>query len=399
MDPSGQLETGAASKMSADPFVLHVSNNEDMPHLRYAADVLAHVIGTLRRRTLQVRIELSDRIIDSILDLKEGVQVDQATLLAIFEAASLHREMVTPTRDKHGRFDETLIDWDTDTPWISELAVRLCEQAGWELRKKFRLVVTHDIDRTTVLEPTFIGKAILETVQPRGEWVTLDRLLPFDGLSQALDNLLAWEQGEQIRSILFFRAEEYGRKVGQSRYSLGWPSARHALHAAMSRGMDIGLQGGYRVCCQGGYGGQAVRLRRTTGRAIEYQRNSYLRFDPRRMGSALMQARFTTDFSIGYMSRLGFRSGLAHEYPLFDHAYRRTMPVMEIPVIFVEHPNQLRDPDGTLSEFSILLDKVAAVRGTVAINFHPENLHANQTWFELLQRMVDIARERGAVLG
>ena len=90
---------------------------------------------------------------------------------------------------------------------------------------------------------------------------------------------------------------------------------------------------------------------------------------------------------------MGFRAGLATPYPGYDSESSRASSVWEIPLVFMDQPHHLMDPDATLLRLRGVLQEAKRFGGCVSINFHPENLVLQPGMWDLFTRTVELCRE------
>lgn len=320
----------------------------------------------------------------------------------VFAALTLAREDALP-RDGLGRPAEAAWAWDAGTPWVDHLADRCRPQLFSDpqpgRKAGFQVIVTHDIDHTTTLEPTLLLNSLLHQLGLRKhQTIPLRAALKPGHLLATLERVLDFEKEHQVRSILFMLAGPYGAGRYGSRTDCRWKSARGVIRMAKESGMEIGLHGSFYARDQHSYGTERQRLEDQVGRPVVHHRNHYLRFDGARLCSQLEAAGLQWDHSVGFARWAGFRSGTARPYRGFDRVAGRPSSVGISPMAFMDTAVEGKSVAEALAIVRNVLVKVREVQGCVSLNFHPEPLAASPQAGAIFRESVLLAKELGADL-
>ncbi len=376
---------------------LHQLRDERFGKRHWAASILLARAGIVPLDLPFVEHDSSDGLMG--LSYEGRCLMNTKELDRVYETLSLERELKTGLRDGFGRFDDTHLAWPKETPWIDSLALeRLGSNVDRAEDRGFRVVLTHDIDWSTSLEPFSLAKALLKTVAKRPvRWLSLDHALNGRTMRKSLERLLDLETRLGVRSLFFMLADRHGLGRHGSRYDLRWSSARRMGNAILDAGMLLGLHGSYAARERGLYRKQAERMADVFGRTVRYHRNHYLRFDSSRLASQMEDAGIRYDFSVGFARHAGFRAGTAGEYPLYNVLENRVSPVKEIPLVYMDS-TFADEPTWSLEPLETLLRQVKQVGGTVSVLFHPELFAVDERLFEHYERCIALCRDLGADL-
>ncbi len=368
------------------------------------------------------RLRFAARIVDGCLDSSEslsGILANQESMASacaqagplieglsrVFDCATLSREVKHGRRDRHDRLDESAFDWDPSFPFVEKLAVEL-KKAYVPSRvlktddpKRFSVMITHDVDRTTTLEPFSIGNALLYRLGLRksGWWRVRTALSP-RSLLGVFHRLIEFELSQEIGAHYFMLSGPYGVGKGGSRTCAKWKSARRLAELIKLAGMKIGLHGSYEACKGDLYKEEKERLEQVLQIRVRTHRNHYLRFEPLRLYGQLERAQIEYDFSVGFASRMGFRSGIARMHPTFDLETNRESKVMAIPLVFMDTLLEREDANELLLRLRRILCEVRQVNGCVSILFHPEAFLIESKAWQFFERVVGMCKELGADL-
>ena len=332
----------------------------------------------------------------------DDVFLSRPALLDLFSDLTMLKEIETGRKDEIGRFDIPCGSRDHGSPFIDEVGEALRRRLtalGEPLtaRRAFSVILTHDVDWVTTLEPVAQVKAWWYWIRGRrGVWFSPRKVMSTSGLARSLDRLLEFERSRGVRSWWFMLASPYGVGRYSSRYHIGWKRARRFVRTIQNAGNRIGLHGSYHARENGSYHKEASLLSKVTGVRTTMHRNHYLRFDPFEGWSKLEEAGIEVDTSIGFVSRLGFRCGMASPYHPFDLARNRVSQIIEVPLVYMERPWHLDSADDILMELGSILESARNVGGTVALLFHPESFAFGERWYPFYGRVIDRCAALGA---
>ena len=334
--------------------------------------------------------------------LGDRVLLPAAKLDELFGIATLKREIDSGLRDRHGRFDEDHSPWPGDRPVIWDFATELRRQLqdahlpAPSPPSTFRVFFTHDVDRTTDMEPVMLFKWFLRTLKLVPPDSQLKHPFAPHRITSLVERLLEIEAAMGISSWTFCLAGPYSIREGGSRYDSNWPSARRIFRAIRNHHGHIGLHGSFYAHEQDAYERERRRLENACGTPVVSHRNHYLRFDSSRLWTQLEQAGIQLDMSIGYVRRIGFRSGLCHAYRPYDLLRQKPANVIEVPMIFMENYDYL-ELDPTLAYVASQLQIVKQAGGCVSILLHPDKMAADDgSWIQFYRCLIRVARDMGA---
>lgn len=385
--------------------LLHVPDLGRRSQLHFAASVLADSMAL--DPPLEI-VEARDAESRGLL-LPNGVVVPEEELQAVFSTISLGRELQTGKLDPMGRFEESAIAWDISKPWIdlraADLAARLTENGCGVPREqgRFRVVVSHDVDRITGAELTAIAKRLLHAT---GLWSGESPSSPLPISPRAYrDNirrLLEFERAQGITACYFLLSGPYGLRRHSSRYDARWSQAKKLIGEILGAGMTIGLHGSYYARDSGSYLVEKDRLEQVTGVGVICHRNHYLRFDSRRVCSQLEAAGIRYEFSVGFGERMGFRAGTARLYRMFDLMNGRPASLASVPLVYMDtftgDPAAASDRDSIIHQLRAVLLEAKKVHGCVSLLFHPELLLARPGLWAFFEEVIHLCKELGADL-
>ena len=315
----------------------------------------------------------------------------QTDLAQIATHVSQSQELSRDCRDIHGRLDEAFAPANRGAAVDDLLATATAPCPA----RRFSVVITHDVDRTTLCEVTAIAKRFLGVCRSR-------QLAPAPTrncgsiIARTIDALVQFESENNIRSIFFFLSGPYSLARYGSRTSAGWPSAQAIIRAVQAPGMEVGLHGSYYAMENDSYGDECRRLADTAQTIIRHHRNHYLRYNPSHFWKQLSAAGLTVDHSVGFTSGWGLRSGTCVPYPAYDHSTQALSRIIEVPMLLMDGTWSQQFSVMNLEKIRSLLETVRRHHGCVGINFHPESLAMNPTVWEYFKRIIDICRELGA---
>ena len=382
---------------------LHVPELARRSPLHYAASVLADSMAL--EPPLEI-VEARDAESRGLL-LPNGVVVPEEELQAVFSTITLGRELETGKLDPMGRFDESAIAWDVSRPWIdfraAELAARLTADGCGMPRDqgKFRVIISHDVDRITGAELTAVAKGVLRAIGLRSDGLPT---LPFSpkAYRDNLRRLLDFERAQGVKACYFLLAGPYGLWRYSSRYDVRWSQARKFIGEIREAGMTIGLHGSYYARDAGSYLAEKDRLEQAVGAPVLCHRNHYLRFDSLRVCSQLEAAGIRYEFSAGFGERMGFRAGTARTYRLFDLMHGRPANLVSVPLVYMDTPvcgiASWAERDSIFNELRALLLEAKKVQGCVSLLFHPELLLARPDLWAFFEEIIHLSKELGADL-
>ena len=316
--------------------------------------------------------------------------ISGADLACIADCVSQGRELDRNARDGHGRLDEEQAVHGRGAAVDDLLAGLAAPCPG----RRFSVIVTHDVDRTTLLECTAAAKFF---AGGRSPWAAISTLRASrSAIAGLVDELLRFEADNGIRSIFFFLSGPYSLSRYGSRTSARWASAQAIIRAVQAAGMEIGLHGSYYARDKASYADECRRLADVAQVSIRHHRNHYLRYEPASFWRQLSEAGIGFDHSAGFVNGWGLRTGTCVPYPAYDITAGAVSGVIEIPMLLMDGDWALQFNRSHRDSIRSLLETVRSHRGCVGINFHPEPLATNRAVWDCFSQVIALCHELGA---
>lgn len=128
---------------------------------------------------------------------------------------------------------------------------------------------------------------------------------------------------------------------GQSEYErfyhVSQPHIRDLLKKITARGHRIGLHPSYHAWQDGDViRAEKEGLEEACGYEVTVTRQHYLRFGVPKTWQALHEAGMQEDSTMGFAAEPGFRCGTSRPFPVFDIRQRRTLPLVERPLLIMD---------------------------------------------------------------
>jgi len=166
-------------------------------------------------------------------------------------------------------------------------------------------------------------------------------------------------------------------------------------------GFDVGLHGSYRSATNADVlRREKQELEAIVGGPVVSTRQHYLHFEISTTPAVHEQVGLRADSSLGFNRSVGFRAGTSLPFWHFDLRARRSLDVLEIPLIVQESPLLSTaalelDGDTALAIVRSLLDSVASVGGVFTFLIHPHNI-ANPQFLTIFRGTIEYGLQRGA---
>lgn len=289
---------------------------------------------------------------------------------SIFFMLSRYEEMVKPDRDKYDRFPaSSSIAYNEgflERPIVNEYLEILwsCMKQLWpDLGRKkytFKMKVSCDLDYPyqcgikrpikqlkCILGDLVIRKSLIRAVNSSINYFTSkSENYSFDFNYKSIDWIMDVNENKG-NVVTFYFIAEHSDKTMDGCYSLDEPIVRKIMRNIYERGHEIGLHPSFHSYQDVK---QLSKERRTLQRVmleegIEQERlgsrQHYLRWQSSVTAKNLEAAGLDYDSTLSFADQVGFRSGVCYEYPLYDLVDRKTLNLIEKPLIFM---------DGTLLE-------------------------------------------------
>jgi hypothetical protein len=329
------------------------------------------------------------------------VAVPADELDRLFAAVTLQREVKSGLLDAMGMFDERAAPWDVSKPELDQRAQELARKLGDKPTHaagagRLRVILSHDVDRTTFCEPTTLLKGAWRSLRRRCRDASLMAAFSPKALYRVYEWLLARERHYGACAYYFMLAGPYGVRRYSSRCDIRWSASKDLGALIRGAGMRIGLHGSYYARERDSYREERLRVEESLGVPVTCHRNHYLRFDPVRLWRQMEEAGFEADFSVGFNYRLGFRAGCGNVYPGYDFAQNRVSRVCSVPLLFMDGVLAGADRSALLRELRESLEEARRVGGCVSLLFHPELFVVDPGLMDVFEEVMQMCVALGA---
>lgn len=362
-----------------------------------------HVFGT---PDLRPRCEIAScRKIATNLDLLSS---------AFFLVTRIEESCDKGTADTHGRYQfcNSIVGENiVDTPVIDLYAKKLAQWIHhvYGILIPFRepclsAVITHDIDIPYYYQTwTAEMSELINSMRTEGKYKSIKDIQnymlfllgitpdPFDTFSYITKE----EKKRNIQStyfILMSKDNSWGLRYG--RYS-------KQLKKLRSSGCEVALHPGYESFSHvTTIAHEKASVKSLSGSEPVGARNHFLRFDLPHTYQRCEALHLFYDSTLGYAEREGFRAGISTPFKPFDLTNRKTINLIEIPLIVMD--GTLRDyrrytPPHALEKIKKLVDVAHEVHGTITFNWHNTFLiDEGSGWREVFEKTLDYLVEKNA---
>ena len=317
---------------------------------------------------------------------------------SVFFLLSRYEEVVTRTRDKHGRFpaSASVTSAFLERPLADEYVELLWAAIAhlWpDIRRResaFRLWLTHDVDepwatvgrplRTVAHavagdllkrhDPGLAARRTRSLVRARSGPVDDD---PFD----TFDFLMTISERHGLSSAFFFMSGAPGGMDGT--YRLSDKPIRSLLRSVHERGHEVGLHATYDSYRSETKIRAEIAALRDACHDIGFDqprwgiRQHYLRIDTTETWASQESAGLDYDTSLGYADRPGFRAGTCREFPVFDLLRRQRIELRERPLLVMDSTlfsYMDLDVDAAAAHSKQIVDRCRRYGGEAVILYH-----------------------------
>jgi hypothetical protein len=338
----------------------------------------------------------------------------------LFDLLTLKEETSRPERDAHGRFigrlspraEAGLLEAPIFNDSVAAL-VAACVglQRDGEpyaalatgLVKPPVLVLSHDLDQLRGNDVWTQVVRLSRAVLPRGRafpqvrnaWLALvNAILPRRYYFDNIVGMIAIERMLGFTSSLYFLNGTGGRFGARS-----GPGLIPDVAAMTPAGWDLGLHYNHGTHLEPqAFAAQRTELEALLGRRVVAGRAHYLRFDPARSWRFYADMGIQADESVGYYDRIGYRAGIAGPFRPYDAGSGQALPLVEMPMVFMEGALVEQYPADPVEAFERHLCHIAVVGGAASLLFHPGQFHnpEHPETLGLYRRLLGRARQLGA---
>lgn len=293
----------------------------------------------------QDRLDVSDDVIDCHVDLLAG---------AFFMLTRWEESMHHVTEDQHGRFpgsaaavfaagfgNRPIVDEYVRIlrKWLQQIGVLVPEQKSHPL-----IAASCDVDM-----PSYWLRQPLYKVWWR-EWNKTKSLSSITSSLQhrkavsigaetdphdTFDYMMDVVERENLRMHFYFIAGGISRFEGL--YNIDDAYILRLLERIRRRGHTIGLHPSYNSFADAGLlGEEKKKLDKANQEPVHASRQHYLKFAVPRTWQILEEVGIKSDSSMGYPDQIGFRCGTCKPFPVFDVHQRKTLRIMERPLLIMD---------------------------------------------------------------
>jgi hypothetical protein len=295
--------------------------------------------------------------------------------------------------------------------------------APWPDGRRWAVALTHDLD-IVAFWPAFTARRLLELGR-KGQWRLAARAaghalrsIAHAPVEQGTAGLLAAERSRSIRSTWFVLCGTPTPQTfiaGDLTYRPEAAATSRILAALREGKHSIGLHGSFATVTRPDrFTAQRRRLQGLAAQRVDGVRQHFLRFDPARTPSAMTQAGFRYDSTLGFPDRNGFRIGVADVVHTCD-------ALDEVPFAWMDRTlskyHDIEDPQAWIDDALVLARSCRDVEGLWVGVWHPnltdalgfpgapaayerllDGLLAHQPFVGTLDEIVDWRAKRRALL-
>lgn len=320
------------------------------------------VVGTRNLGASIPALYASDEVTAGIRIDADGLYVPIDVFGSCFSLLTRYEEILAPPEvlDSHGRFPATasilyrqgLLERPLVDEYVALLLAaihRLWPGLG-TLVGGYRPVVTHDVDHPVrtydQATPLVLRRAAGDFIRRRDPAMMLRRLgthlreSASDDKNSCFDWLMNTSERHGLRSCFYFMAASKTRF--DSGYDIKARDVTEILANVARRGHDIGIHPSYWTSeDEPLLDIEIARLEDALAAAglADWSRRSrqhYLRWSARTTWRRLDAAGISVDSSVGFADAPGFRCGTSRAYGVYDHASRKRLRLVELPLIVMD---------------------------------------------------------------
>lgn len=199
------------------------------------------------------------------------------------------------------------------------------------------------------------------------------------------DALMALEDKYGVRSVIhFFGGLVDGRRTAKEMfidpgYDVCAPKLVDAIRKLRDGGWTIGLHQGSNSWQSGSrMATEKKRVEQAAVMPVTHCRQHWLKFSWQDTWAAQSDAGFTTDATLGFNDKPGFRSGAALAVHPWHSERHGPLPIDALPLVVMD--SQIRNfaaPNGGMHEIVKWITEIRAVGGVGTVTWHPHTLHAD----------------------
>lgn len=324
-----------------------------------------------------------------------------------------YEELIKRDRDGHGRFPATASlafqEDFLDRPIINEYVEILwwCLKTLWpglnRKRRHFRTILSHDVDIpfaqafSSVLQLIRnCGGDILKRKSPirafrrLGSWQAVKKGDYKRDLNYTFDRIMDLSEQNNLQSAFYFKTACTNDRYDND-YSINHSYLKKLLQDIYNRGHEIGLHPSYETYNNKGQLSTEFEalLKVCEELGIKQSkwggRQHYLRWQAPLTWRYWADVGLDYDSTLTYADRAGFRCGICYEYPVFDLEQRKTLSLIERPLIVMESSvlgNKYMNLSGEAAlEYMLMLkNRCRLFNGDFALLWHNNMFDTPEQW-------------------
>lgn len=315
-----------------------------------------------------------------------------------FFMLSRWEEYVSVKLDKHFRFIDSnslaqrfnfhkrpIVNEYVEMLWnmLENLGIDQCRKI-----RNFRITPTHDIDFLLYFKPRFqFFKSLIGDLLKRRNFkrFAYNLKLFFTSTKDAFDTfdyLMKISDKYHLKSIFNFIAGTNGET--DVHYNFNHKRTKKIINKIIQRKHIVGIHGSY-----DSYNNSAIfqkEMQRFSNFGLQpvYSRQHFLRLQIPETWQILEQTGITFDSTLGYSNSVGFRAGTCYEFRIFDIIERKTLDLIEFPLIAMDTAvfNNINDKSKIISYFSEIKKIVQKYNGNFVFLWHNSNFKSYE-WHKL----------------
>jgi hypothetical protein len=328
-------------------------------------------------------------------------------------------ERAGSARDEHGRFPASAALADPARPAVDSLLAEFRAHVGAAGRTPFTVALTHDVDipwrwsrpralvgaMSRARHAAAAGRSRDAAAEALGLAAAPVRRLRGTDPNWSYERIAEVERAHGGRSTYFVMAGHHVRADGPD------PAAYERLRPAIvaqiaAQGDEVGLHPSYTASEHPErIAEERARLAALTGASVPGMRFHYLRHDTHSALPELERLGFGYDSSQGYGDAIGLRAGFSFPYRPYHVTEDRPLDLVELPLAVMDATLAEQrylglSPAAGLERTIGLLERVAAVDGTVAILWHTDRFSREYArgWDRVYADVLAWVAERGGRL-
>lgn len=323
-------------------------------------------------------------------------------------------------------YSTKLKGWDTrvwDRAWANRIALflrrwcvqkhKISEEELLGAMPQAEILVTHDVDAVRKTGAIRLKQSFFNAYNSIRFFVNGDMsnaflyfkktFFFFFGIKSwwTFEDLIELESNLSVRGCFNLFADERSRSFSRwlfdPKYSIRESKIEKLIRNLLDNKMLIGLHPSYDSWADGDLiRNQKRNLESVVGEKTNLCRQHWLRFAWNSTWPAQQQAGLGLDMTLMFNDRPGFRSAAALQWSPFDQKLGQKHKIQALPTVFMDshfYDYQPMTKEQRHSSISGWIDEVCAVKGKIAILWHPHTLSDDYGWRDGFLDVLNILRE------